>query len=140
MKKTTIVPKEHIADVWEEIQEYVKNCAKFTYGRFTEQDILRDVLSKDQQLWVSFDTETKVIVGFLITEVVEYPQVKMLVMHFTGGQDFKSWVPDGLPKIQKFARDNGCIKIESHGRAGWEKMWKEYGYKKRFVFYELPVE
>ena len=140
MKKATIVPKEHIADVWEDIQGYVKNCAKFTYGRFTEQDILRDVLSKDQQLWVSFDTETKVIVGFLITEVVEYPQVKMLVMHFTGGQDFKSWVPDGLPKIQKFARDNGCIKLESYGRAGWEKMWKDYGYKKRLVFYELPVE
>ena len=89
MKKTTIVPKEHIADVWPEIEEYVKNCAKYTYGRFTAEDILRDVLSKDQQLWVSFDTETKVIVGFLITEVVEYPQVKMLVMHFTGGQDFK---------------------------------------------------
>jgi len=122
LKKATIVPKEHIADVWEDIEEYVKNCARYTYGRFTEQDILRDVLLKDQQLWVSFDTETKVIVGFLITEVVEYPQAKMLVMHFTGGQDFKSWVPDGLPKIQKFARDNGCIRIESHGRAGWEKM------------------
>ena len=65
MKKATIVPKEHIADVWEDIEEYVKNCAKYTYGRFTEQDILRDVLLKDQQLWVSFDTETKVIVGFL---------------------------------------------------------------------------
>jgi len=60
LKKATIVPKEHIADVWEDIKEYVENCAKYTYGRFTEQDILRDVLLKDQQLWVSFDTETGV--------------------------------------------------------------------------------
>ena len=140
MKKATIVPKEHIADVWEDIEEYVKNCAKYTYGRFTEQDILRDVLLKDQQLWISFDIETKVIVGFLITEVIEYPQTKMLMLHFTGGKDFKSWVPDGLPKIQKFARDNGCIRIESRGRSGWGKLWKGHGYTKRFVHYELPVE
>jgi len=140
LKKATIVPKEHIADVWEDIEEYVKNCAKYTYGRFTEQDILRDVLLKDQQLWISFDIETKVIVGFLITEVIEYPQTKMLMLHFTGGKDFKSWVPDGLPKIQKFARDNGCIRIESRGRSGWEKLWKGHGYTKRFVHYELPVE
>jgi hypothetical protein len=102
--------------------------------------MLQNLLIKDQQLWVSFNAETKVIMGFLITEVTEYPQAKMLTLHFTGGKDFKSWVPDGLPKIQKFARDNGCIKLESYGRAGWEKMWKDYGYKKRLVFYELPVE
>ena len=140
MNKTTIVPKEHIADVWPEIEKYAERCAKYTYGRFTAKDMLQNLLIKDQQLWVSFNTETKVIMGFLITEVTEYPQAKMLTLHFTGGKDFKSWVPDGLPKIQKFARDNGCIKLESYGRAGWEKMWKDYGYKKRLVFYELPVE
>ena len=140
MNKTTIVPKEHIADVWPEIEKYAERCARYTYGRFTAKDMLKNLLIKDQQLWVSFNAETKVIMGFLITEVTEYPQAKMLTLHFTGGKDFKSWVSDGLPKIQKFARDNGCIKLESYGRAGWEKMWKDYGYKKRLVFYELPVE
>jgi len=140
LKKATIVPKEHIADVWPQIEKYAKRCARYTYGRFTAEDMLRDLLSKDQQLWVSFDVETKVIVGFLITEIVKYPQFKTLMMHFTGGQDFKSWVPDGFPKVQGFARDNGCEKIESYGRPGWEKMWKDYGYVKRFVGYELPVE
>ena len=67
--------------------------------------MLDDLLAKDQQLWISFDIETKIIAGFLITEVMEYPQTKMLMLHFTGGKDFKSWVSDGLPKIQKFAKD-----------------------------------
>tara|TARA_R110000751_G_scaffold267556_1_gene366534 strand:- start:32 stop:454 length:423 start_codon:yes stop_codon:yes gene_type:complete len=140
LSRATIIPKKHIKSIWPEIEEYAKRCARYTYGRFTAKDMLDDLLLKDQQLWVSFNAETKVIMGFLITEVMEYPQTKMLTLHFTGGKDFNSWVPDGLPKIQKFARDNGCSKIESRGRPGWEKMWKEYGYTKRFVHYELPVE
>jgi len=140
LNRATIVPKEHIAYVWPEIREYAEHCAKYTYGRFTAKDMLDDLLAKDQQLWISFDIETKIIAGFLITEVMEYPQTKMLMLHFTGGKDFKSWVSDGLPKIQKFAKDNGCSKLESRGRPGWEKLWKGHGYTKRFVHYELPVE
>jgi hypothetical protein len=61
-------------------------------------------------------------------------------MHFTGGNRIEEWQTIGLKQLQKFARDTGCTKIESYGRPGWEKVGKHEGYKKRFVFYELPVE
>lgn len=136
--KTSLVPKEHIELVWDSIEEFAERCAKYTYGRFTAKDMLHGLLTKDQQLWIAFDDEG--IHGFWVTEVVVYPQIRTLVLHFVGGRDFHSWLPDGFPKLQKFARDMGCSKMESYGRPGWEKMWQDYGYKKRLVFYELPVE
>ena len=140
MITATLVPKEHIESIWPQIEIYAAKCAKYTYGRYTAKDMLDQLLTMDQQLWVAFNNKTKEIIGFWVTEVVEYPQTKVLVLHFVGGKDFHSWLPDGFPKLQKFARENGCSKMESYGRPGWEVMWKDYGYKKRFVFYELPVE
>jgi hypothetical protein len=137
---TTIVPKEHIKIIWHQIKEYAEKCAKYTYGRYTADDILEGLLTKDQQLWVPFNVITKEIIGFWVTEVVEYPQMNVLVLHFVGGKDFPSWTEKGFPKLQKFAKETGCKIMESYGRPGWEVMWKDHGYKKRFVFYELPVE
>ena len=136
--KTSLVPKEHIPVVWDNIKEYAAGCAKYTFGRFTAEDMLEGLLTKDQQLWTAFDEDG--IHAFWVTEVIKYPQTKVLVMHFTGGNRIKEWQTIGLKQLQKFARVTGCTKIESYGRPGWEKVWKHEGYKKRFVFYELPVE
>ena len=136
--KTTLVPKEHVQRVWGSIEQFAEGCAKYTYGRFKAVDILHELLTKDQQLWIAFDD--KDIYAFWVTEVVQYPQTKILVMHFTGGNRIEEWQTIGLKQLQQFARDTGCTKIESYGRPGWEKVWKNEGYKKRFVFYELPVE
>jgi hypothetical protein len=45
-----------------------------------------------------------------------------------------------LELLQRFAKDHGCSVIESYGRPGWEKVFKNDGYKEVFKFYELPVE
>jgi len=81
-----------------------------------------------------------VIYGFVITEPLEYPQIKSLIMHFTGGIELKLWKDDMIKTIQQFGLAIGCDIIESLGRGGWGKVFKDDGYKKRFVAYELPVE
>tara|TARA_R110002012_G_scaffold3223_2_gene15033 strand:- start:2645 stop:3058 length:414 start_codon:yes stop_codon:yes gene_type:complete len=136
--KTSLVPKEHIPVVWDNIKEYAAGCAKYTFGRFTAEDMLEGLLTKDQQLWIAFDDVS--IHAFWVTEVITYPQIKTLVMHFVGGKNIKAWGNIGLKQLQEFARDTGCSKIESYGRPGWEKIWKKQGYEKKLVFYELPVE
>jgi hypothetical protein len=80
------------------------------------------------------------IYGAVITEVWQYPKLKALIMHFTGGKKLLKWKQPMLKLLQKFARDNDCEIIESYGRPGWEKVFKSDGYKQRFIFYELPVE
>ena len=100
----------------------------------------KDLLEKpdSQQLWIAFDSDG--FYGAVVTELWQYPQIKTLIMHFTGGRKLLKWKQPMLEILQKFARDNDCEIIESYGRPGWEKVFKQDGYKKQFVFYELPVE
>jgi hypothetical protein len=60
-------------------------------------------------------------------------------MQFTGGVELKKWKKPMLELLQRWARDNGCEKIESPGRPGWARVFRDDGYEAKFITYELPV-
>jgi len=133
------IPTDHVDTVWPEIEEYMHGAAKYTYGRFTVDDILSGLKEKPQQLWIAFDDEAKVY-GAVVTQISAYPRMNSLVMHFTGGVELPLWKDAMLEVLQRFARDSNCAIIESFGRNGWGKVFKNDGFRERFMFYELPVE
>ena len=137
--QVSYVPLEYIEYVWPKIEAYLKGAADYTYGRFTIEDIKIGLFNKPQQLWIAYD-ENENIFGAVVTEILTYPQMKTLVMHFTGGVKLKLWKKDMLELLQRFAKGNDCEVIESYGRMGWSKVFKNDGFKSRFMFYELPVE
>ncbi len=132
------VDTKDIETMWPFIEGYMKKAAKYTYGRFEAEDIKEGLLKNPQQLWVAFDD--KKIYGAVVTEVTKYPRMTALTVHFLAGIDFESWKDPMLKLVQQFGKDNGCKLIDSYGRPGWEKVWANYGYTKRFIFYELPLE
>jgi hypothetical protein len=133
-----LIKKEDYLNVFSRIEEYIEGAAKYTFGRFTSNDIKNELLTKSRQLWVIFDTQT--VYGFVITELSNYPQKKELVLHFTGGIEFNKWHKPILETLKTFAKKEQCDVIEFCGRSGWTKLFKQDGYKPIFTFYELPVE
>ena len=136
--QVSIVDTKDIETMWPFIEGYMKRAAKYTYGRFEAEDIKEGLLKNPQQLWVAFDD--KKIYGAVVTEVTKYPRMTALTVHFLAGIEFESWKEPMLKLVQQFGKDNGCKLIDSYGRPGWEKVWANYGYTKRFIFYELPLE
>ena len=136
MKASIVLPEDY-DNFWHLIQEYMEGAAKYTYGRFTVDDILEGLKTKDQQLWVAYDDK---VYGAVVTEIAEYPQMKSLVMHFTGGIELPKWKDEMLTLLRRFAKDQGCKTIESFGRTGWKRIFKNDGFKSQFIFYELPLE
>lgn len=136
MKASIVLPEDY-DNFWHLIQEYMDGAAKYTYGRFTVEDILEGLKTKDQQLWIAYDDK---VYGAVVTEIAEYPQMKSLVMHFTGGIELPKWKDEMLALLRRFAKDQGCKTIESFGRTGWKRIFKNDGFKSQFMFYELPVE
>ncbi len=137
MKVSRVYTKD-IETMWPFIEGYMKKAAKYTYGRFEAEDIKEGLLKNPQQLWVAFND--KKIYGAVVTEVTKYPRMTALTVHFLAGIEFESWKDPMLKLVQQFGKDNGCKLIDSFGRPGWEKVWANYGYTKRFIFYELPLE
>jgi hypothetical protein len=136
--EVSLVPVEYIEQVWPSIEGYLEGAANYSYGRYSVKDIKNGLLTKPQSLWIAFE-DSKVL-GVVVTAITYYPNMTALDMVFTGGIELKRWKKPMLNILQKYAKDNGCKIIESYGRVGWEKVFKQDGFKKRFMFYELPVE
>lgn len=133
---TAVLPHD-IENVWHLIHDYMDGAAKYTHGRFKVEDIKQQLLSNPrQQLWIAYDDK---VYGAVITEVLTYPQMKTLIMHFTGGVELPKWKDEMLSVLRRFARDHQCKVIESYGRTGWKRVFKNDGFNSKFMFYELPV-
>ena len=133
-----LIKKEDYSKVFPLIEQYLEAAAKYTYGRYLAEDIKTGLLLQNQQLWIPYEGTD--IYGFVVTQEIIYPQMKTLVMHFTAGKELPKWKNEMLAEIKYFAKLNGCNLLESYGRKGWAKVFKNDGYNTKFIFYELPVE
>jgi hypothetical protein len=137
MMEISIVPKEYVEGCWGQIEEYLEGAAKYTYGRYTVGDIKDCITDYDYQLWIAFEDDK--IYGAVVTQFMHYPRCKMLSMQFCGGVELKRWKAPMLETLQRWAKDTGCTAIESTGRSGWVRIFKNDNCVKRFVTYELPT-
>ena len=137
MMKVSMVPREHVTDIWDAVRPHLKKAADYTYGRYEVDDILDCITDYDHTLWIAFDE--KGIKGAVVTMMAQYPRKKYLDMVFTGGVELESWKAQMLDLLQKWAFDNECSGIQSTGRPGWAKIFKADGHKPLWNTYELPV-
>jgi hypothetical protein len=138
MIEVSLVPHEYVDTCWDKIEDFIAKAAKYTYGRYTVGNIYDLVKESDYQLWVAYDG--KDFKGAVVTNIINYPQRKLLGMQFCGGEELDTWKPQMLDLLKRFARDSGCGAIESTGRPGWAKVFQNDGYKATWVTYELPLE
>lgn len=135
--QVTLIPREHTENVWPLIHRYMEMAAEYTFGRYTADDIKDSILNYDHHLWAAFnDVGVK---GIVVTNFVQYPRMRCLAMQFTAGEDLKEWKAPMLELLQKWAFDNHCDKIESSGRPGWPRVFKDDGCNVLWHTYELPV-
>jgi hypothetical protein len=133
----SLVPPAAIDVVWSLAYPHVEKAAEYTFGRYEPEDILEFVRSGHAHLWVALKDET--ITGVTITRFWQYPRKKCLDMVFIGGDEGFSWKDPMLAMLQRWARDSGCEVIESSGRPGFARAFKDDGYKLLWQVYELPV-
>tara|TARA_R110000868_G_C10637928_1_gene743848 strand:- start:88 stop:519 length:432 start_codon:yes stop_codon:yes gene_type:complete len=138
MIQVSMVPKQYVPTCWPMIEPFLEKAAKYTYGRYTVDDIYDSIVDYDYELWVAFeDNEIK---GAVVTNSVTYPKRKLLCMSFCGGVGLKDWKDPMLAILQRYARDTGCDGIEATARRGWAKVFQLDGYKSNWVTFELPIE
>lgn len=133
----TLIPRDRVDSVWPSVSDYMDMAAEYTFGRYTAEDIKDSILDHEHDLWVAFTGST--VKGVVVTNFVQYPRMRCLVMQFTAGEDLKEWKAPMLELLQKWAFDNHCDTIESSGRPGWPRVFRDDGCKVLWHTYELPV-
>lgn len=119
---------------------YLEKSEMWTRGRAKVKDILEFLLSGQMHLWMVYDQDDSNVkpYGYVITEIKQYPQCKMLAIQYCAGErNHMSHVEDRMFQVlESFARDAGCAGIELFGRPGWTAHVKKYGYESQTIVYE----
>jgi len=108
----TMVPREHVNQVWEQIKDYLEGAAEYTHGRYSVDDIFDSIMDYDHTLWMAFDEEG--IKGAVVTNFMFYPR-------------------------KHFAHDTYCDGIEATARPGWAKIFQGDGHKPLWQTFQLPA-
>lgn len=135
--EVSLVPSVGVTGLLSRIFPHLNKAAEYTFGRYEPEDIVDAVLDEDAHLWIAF--EGKDILGITVTRFWQYPRKKCLDVLFLGGDDWVNWRDNMFDTLQRWANDNGCDVIESSGRPGFARIFKNRGYTPLWQVFEFPV-
>lgn len=135
--KITLVPDNHVMGAWELAEPFIAKAIPHTHGRYELEDVLDALLHYNHDLWLVFNEEG--IQGALVTAIKQYPRKRYLDLAFIGGENGHSWKDQMLDILQRWAYDNSCDGIEASARLGWQKIFKDDGYRPLWQIFELPM-
>lgn len=87
--------------------------------RYTPEDIIQGIIQKHFFLFEEDE-------GILVCQIIRTRDVRLFVF-LVSGRDFNRWGQKVLPKLNRFATDQGCSCIEFYARPGLARILKNMG-------------
>ena len=121
---------------WEHTSSYIEDALQYGVGEYTTEDIKKRIKAKEMQLWIKWEGGVK---GVFVTQIMNYPQMKILLVLVLGGKNFKLWRDEVDELLQRYAKANDCKHIEFYGRKGWGSYLKDINYKEQARVYSKEI-
>ena len=134
----SLVPVDHIDNVWDSVKGFLTPAVKVTNGRYMLYDVYVSLKSANMQLWIAFGEDLEVI-GCEVTAITNYPSRRVLTSLFTGGRNIRHWKDPMMAVLVRWAEDNECTTIEGYGKKGWLRMLDSYGVKQSLIMFEKDI-
>jgi len=140
--EVTLIPYGQICQLVPSLMRYLTISETWTNGRANVDDIVKFLLNGQMHLWAVYDPDSNTVYGYVITEIKQYPQKRMLVAQYCAGEpNHMQYVQDkAFGVLDEVAVKAGCDGIEFFGRPSWRPYAKQYGYAVQTVVYEKHFE
>jgi hypothetical protein len=125
MVKTHLLHPEDVPYLWEQVEPLLERIAPHTEGELEADDYIHPISQGHMQLWVA--TENGKVHSAMVTQIVPYPQKKVLRIISIAGSEFDR-LYTYKDMVESFALNCGCTALEMWGRKGWKKLlpdWKD---------------
>ena len=119
-KVVTQVPVEDLEFIWPQVKAQLEKALD---GSYSSYDILTYIKENRMQLWISWNDG---IEASFVTEVCDYPQMRVMRWVLAGGSNMESWLTLLTEKVENWAKKNKCQRLEIVGRKGWTKVLRDY--------------
>lgn len=112
---------------WAEIAPRLQAAVDYGHGDFTIDDIYRDIMAKEAQVWV-LENMTGALHSLCLTQIINYDRQRACAIVLAEGSIDSRWAP-AIDTIGRWAKANGCIRLEARARHGWLKKIDAFGFK-----------
>ena len=130
------IPKENVEASWSRVEQSVTEALIRSGGYANSNHFKEWCIDSKCQLWILWDAEEpiaeKKYYGVVITEVIQRPLQKCFYIRIMTGHHREKW-QHLVKHLEKFALDNNCDKMELIARPGWERVLRNFRYKKSQV-------
>jgi hypothetical protein len=111
--------------LWPEVKYSVLEALKLDGGRLSLDDIKDALEAQQMQLWGLHDGILRAVV---ITEVINYPQMRCIRFVTASGRDLEMWLDVLIDTVSQWGAEQGAHAMEFVGRKGWEKVLSKRGF------------
>lgn len=119
-----------IFETWIRCRAWLLPAIELTNGTHNEDDVLRELMSGKLLLWSGQKSA-------IVTEFVEYDTKKMKSLNwFLVGGDMDELLTM-KPKIEEWAKAQGCKRVTCAGRKGWERVLSDYRFGCVYLYKDL---
>jgi len=119
----SLVSPDEITGLWPHVSDLLEKAQPHSEGEISTEDFFSFLVSGQMHLWVAI--EKKQVIAAMVTQVIPYPQKKVLRIIAIGGSGMDRWF-SFLPRVEEFALNLGCDSLEAWGRKGWKKILTDW--------------
>jgi hypothetical protein len=136
--QVSYVPIKNLDKVWFHVEPLLQKPLEIDGNAYTPKDILDGLLNKKMQLWIAWKDEK--IQAAIVTEIVDYPQLRACRWFLAGGTDIKDWIVPIQELVESWAQQNNVQRMEIVGRKGWGRWLKQYTNTHTVLMKEIQNE
>lgn len=112
--------RPHLFNELDRCRTWIDAALEYSGGTHDWYDVVQGILEGRFQLWPAEN-------GCIVTEILTYPR-KRIINVFLGGGEINDLIDLHGPVIE-WAKQQGCTAATINGRAGWERKYRDLGWK-----------
>lgn len=120
------VPSEEVDDVWPLIASRIRTAFENGHSLEEVESVRKALLRQDMQLW--FARKESELMATMVTRIEKCDKASVLHVVALEGTGMVEWLRELERVLRVYAAACGCKFISLHGRRGWVKTLKEYGW------------
>lgn len=123
---------------WNVVSEYIESALEHTDNEIGLHDIQSDIANRERQLWIIKHDDR--YIAAIVTQIYSYNSgIKIGEITIAGGKDHHLW-DHFTDVVGKWFQDQGCKFIDIIGRPGWQRLYKDRGFKTAYVQLRKKLE
>ena len=132
------IQSKDVGDAWQYAEEFIIASLKHGIGEYLPEDIKLMCQDRRMQLWIKWNDDYEPI-GAFVTQILNYPQLNVLLVLLLGGQTFIEWRDEVDEILIGFGKENNCKYVEFFGRKGWKNYLKDINYNEQVRMFAKEI-